>query len=89
RIAELREELSEAERRQDEPIAETRLAEDPVDEVLPEPETPAPTRDVVEPPAPLVDPDPLPSVVAPSPPLTEPDDDSDYDKAIRRFRRRA
>ena len=55
-----------------------------------EPETTAATRDVVEQPsAPLGDPDPLPSVVTPSPPLTEPDDDSDYDKAIRRFRRRA
>lgn len=91
RIAELREELSEAERRHDEPSTGTPPPEDPVDDAPLEPKTmPAPMRDVIEEPSStLADPDPLPSVVTPRPPRTEPDDDADYDKAIRRFRRRA
>lgn len=89
RIAELREELSGAERRHDEPAAETHLPEDPVGEMPLEPETtPAPIHDVVEQPSSTLV-DRSHPISTPKPPLDELADDSDYGKAIRRFRRRA
>lgn len=91
RIAELRDELSAAERLHEGPSTGTPPPENPVDDAPLDPKVmPAPMRSVIEKPSSTpADPDPLPSVGTPSPPLTEADDDTDYDKAIRRFRRRA
>lgn len=86
RIAELREEVGAAERRRREPTVETRLSEAPMDVASPEPATSAPEG--VEAPQPTFVERAL-SVSTPEPRVHGRDEDSDYGKAIRRFRRRA